>query len=85
MAGADEAFVYFNPHTVQHKKLEAITKEQVSEAFGTANVQVFDNSQELLQQLQGMNWNDTTLLMMTSGNFDGIKFEELSLLLGLNS
>lgn len=85
MAGADEAFVYFNPHTVQHKKLEAITKEQISEAFGTENVQVFDNSQELLQRLQGIQWNNTTLLMMTSGNFDGIKFEELALLLGLNS
>ena len=83
MEGADEAFVYFNPHTVQHKNLEAITKEQVFAAFGTSNVQVFDNSQELLQKLQGMNWNDTTLLMMTSGNFDGIKFEELAVLLGL--
>jgi UDP-N-acetylmuramate: L-alanyl-gamma-D-glutamyl-meso-diaminopimelate ligase len=85
MAGADEAFVYFNPHTVQHKKLEVITKEQVFEAFGTANVQVFDNSQHLLKRLQEINWNDTTLLMMTSGNFDGIRFEELPLLLGLNS
>ena len=83
MAGADEAFVYFNPHTVQHKKLEAITKEQVLAAFGTSNVRVFDNSQELLQKLQAMSWNDTTLLMMTSGNFDGIKFEELAGLLGL--
>jgi UDP-N-acetylmuramate: L-alanyl-gamma-D-glutamyl-meso-diaminopimelate ligase len=77
--------VYFNPHTVQHKKLEVITKEQVFEAFGTANVQVFDNSQHLLKRLQEINWNDTTLLMMTSGNFDGIRFEELPLLLGLNS
>jgi UDP-N-acetylmuramate: L-alanyl-gamma-D-glutamyl-meso-diaminopimelate ligase len=85
MAGADEAFVYFNPHTVQHKKLEAITKEQVLAAFGTSNVRVFDNSQELLQKLQAMSWNDTTLLMMTSGNFDGIKFEELALLLGLGA
>ena len=85
MAGADEAFVYFNPHTVQHKKLEAITKEQVLAAFGTSNVRVFDNSQVLIQKLQGMNWNDTTLLMMTSGNFDGIKFEELPVLLELSS
>jgi UDP-N-acetylmuramate: L-alanyl-gamma-D-glutamyl-meso-diaminopimelate ligase len=83
MLGADCAYVYFNPHTVQHKKLEAITKEQISDAFVTSNVQVFDDSQELLQQLQSMNWNDTTLLMMTSGNFDGLRFEELPALLGL--
>ena len=30
---ADEAFVYFNPHTIAHKKLDAISPEQVKKAF----------------------------------------------------
>jgi UDP-N-acetylmuramate: L-alanyl-gamma-D-glutamyl-meso-diaminopimelate ligase len=83
MLGADCAYVYFNPHTVEHKKLDSISCEQVKAAFGTDNVEVFNDSELLLRKLQAENWNDTTLLMMTSGNFDGLRFEELPALLGL--
>jgi UDP-N-acetylmuramate: L-alanyl-gamma-D-glutamyl-meso-diaminopimelate ligase len=83
MLGADCAYVYFNPHTVEHKKLDSISCEQVKAAFGTDNVEVFNDSDLLLRKLQAENWNDATLLMMTSGNFDGLRFEELPALLGL--
>ena len=33
MDAADLAIVYFNPHTIAHKKLEPITEQQVAEAF----------------------------------------------------
>src|ERR1035437_4321590 len=38
MALADEAIVYFNPHTIEHKKLKPITEEQVKQAFGGNNI-----------------------------------------------
>jgi UDP-N-acetylmuramate: L-alanyl-gamma-D-glutamyl-meso-diaminopimelate ligase len=83
MAVADKAFVYYNPHTVEHKKLESISPEQVMEAFGTGNVLVFNDSSLLLQALQAESLKNATLLMMTSGNFDGIRFEDLPQLLKL--
>ncbi len=77
MAAADEAYVYFNPHTIEHKKLKQITPEQVQAAFGTENVRVFTSSTELFDLLQSKQWNKANLLMMTSGNFDGMDFSLL--------
>ncbi|MCO4294119.1 Mur ligase family protein [Solitalea sp. MAHUQ-68] len=78
MAAADVALVYFNHHTIEHKKLEPITEEQVKDAFNSANVQVFTNSQKLEEYLLAQNWANTNLLLMSSGNFDGIDFKELA-------
>jgi UDP-N-acetylmuramate: L-alanyl-gamma-D-glutamyl-meso-diaminopimelate ligase len=74
---ADEAIVYFNPHTIEHKKLKPITEEQVRIAFGGNNIRVCTNSKELLDSLLKMNFENKNLLMMSSGNFDGIDFKEL--------
>jgi len=78
MENADEAYVYFNPHTIEHKKLKPISIEQVSKAFGGNNIKVFTDSAELKQLLQKESWSNKNLLMMTSGNFDGIDFKELA-------
>lgn len=80
---ADEAFVYFNPHTVEHKKLKPISKEQVSAAFGRSDLRVFNHSGLMLDALKQQSWNNANLLMMSSGNFDGIQIEDLPQLLHL--
>ena len=77
MDETDTAIVYFSPEAISHKKLDLITKEQVHTAFGRANLLVFTNSIELEKYLKSLNWNNKNLLMMSSGNFDGIKFGEL--------
>jgi UDP-N-acetylmuramate: L-alanyl-gamma-D-glutamyl-meso-diaminopimelate ligase len=77
MALADEACVYFNPHTIAHKKLKPITEEQVKQAFGGNNIKVYTDSKELLSDLLKKDFNAKNLLMMSSGNFDGIDFKEL--------
>lgn len=77
MSAADEAFVYFNPHTIEHKKLKAITSDQVRSAFGSDNVRVFTNAQDLMLELRSKNWIKSNLLMMTSGNFDGLDFNTI--------
>ncbi len=84
MAGADQAYVYFNPHTVAHKKLENISEAQIKQAFGTPNVEVFSSSASLLERLKSENYHNSVLLMMSSGNFDGLKYEELPSILGLS-
>ena len=78
MAEADQAFVYFNPHTIEHKKLPSISTQQVLNAFGTENVTVFTDSKKLLEALHTMNWKNSNLLLMTSGNFDGLDFVQLA-------
>lgn len=77
MALADEAIVYFNPHTIAHKKLKSISEEQITKAFGGNNLKIYTDSKILLGDLLKMNFENKNLLMMSSGNFDGIDFKEL--------
>jgi len=72
MEGADEAYVYFSPEVVQHKKLEPISAELVRESFASSNVRVFTNSNELTNHLRTLTWENANLLLMSSGNFDGV-------------
>lgn len=74
---ADEAIVYFNPHTIAHKKLKEITPEQVMKAFNRKDLQIFTSSEVLVKHLKSLAWSNTVLLMMSSGNFDGIDFNVL--------
>lgn len=76
MEQADQAIVYFSPSVVAHKKLEPITREQVKTAFG-GNVLVLTETQEVLDFLRAQTWKNAVLLMMSSGNFDGIDYEKL--------
>ena len=78
MAEADVAFVYFNPKVIEHKRLTPITAEEVRDAFGTKNVEVFTESEALQARLKGLEYKNTALLMMSSGTFDGINVKEFA-------
>jgi UDP-N-acetylmuramate: L-alanyl-gamma-D-glutamyl-meso-diaminopimelate ligase len=77
MSHADDAIVYFNPHTIEHKKLKPITIEQVKESFDDNKLKVFTESKQVTDYLKAIKWSGKNLLMMTSGNFDGIDFVKL--------
>ena len=76
MDQADEALVYFSPDVVLHKKLEPISIDQVKNAFG-GNVSVFNKTEDVLNFIREKNWKNKVLLMMSSGTFDGINYEDL--------
>ncbi len=76
MNTADEAIVYYNPHTIVHKKLKPISEEQVKDAFNNQNLKVYINSQELINYLENKSWNNSVLLLMSSGNFDGVNINK---------
>lgn len=78
MDAADEAYVYFNPHTIAHKKLPPISVEQVREAFARPDIKVSTDSTALMNELKSQQWNNSVLLFMTSGNFDGVDFLEIA-------
>ena len=78
MENADKAFVYFNPKVLEHKKLPPISAEEVRKAFATDNVEVFTDSQLLQARLRAHKYENTALLMMTSGNFNGVNIPEFA-------
>jgi UDP-N-acetylmuramate: L-alanyl-gamma-D-glutamyl-meso-diaminopimelate ligase len=78
MDAADEAIVYFNPHTIAHKKLKNISIEQVLQAFNRKDLKVFTESSAVINYLKQQTWHNKVLLMMSSGNFDGVDFSKLA-------
>lgn len=78
MAEADIAYVYFNPKVIAHKRLQTISPEDVKKAFGTENVQVFTDTEVLQQTLRSLKYDNTALLMMSSGTFDGIDIKSFA-------
>jgi len=79
MDEADIAIVYFNPHTIAHKRLPPITPEQVYSSFGRKDIIICTDSNEVIEVIKSQKWENRNLLMMSSGNFDGISFEKLAL------
>lgn len=75
---ADLPIVYFNPKTIEHKGLKEITKEQVFSAFDREDIIICNKSSEVIDYIRTIKWENTNLLMMSSGNFDGINFDELA-------
>jgi UDP-N-acetylmuramate: L-alanyl-gamma-D-glutamyl-meso-diaminopimelate ligase len=73
MDAADEAWVYFSPNAVAHKKLPALSKADVAAAFGPG-VRVFDSSESLQLALENPA-NIKAMALMSSGNFGGIDLE----------
>jgi UDP-N-acetylmuramate: L-alanyl-gamma-D-glutamyl-meso-diaminopimelate ligase len=76
MNAADEALVYFNPDVVKHKKLDPISIDDVAKGFG-GQVKVVNQTADVLQFIREKKWDNSVLLMMSSGTFDGINYSEL--------
>lgn len=76
MDAADNALVYFSPEVVSHKKLEPLSKEYVQDGFG-GDVLVVNKTEEVLDFIKSFDLSNAVLLMMSSGNFDGIDYDKL--------
>ncbi len=77
MDEADVRCVYFSQHALQLKKLPPLDPEEVRKAFG-GDVEVFTDSTAMIAKVKAMEWKNSNLLMMSSGNFDGIDFNQLA-------
>jgi UDP-N-acetylmuramate: L-alanyl-gamma-D-glutamyl-meso-diaminopimelate ligase len=74
---ATQAYVYFNPHAIELKKLVPLSKNDVERAFDGKNLSVFDNSAELFRHLKKQEYSFPVYLCMSSGDFDGYNFKKL--------
>ncbi|MBK5285528.1 MAG: peptidoglycan synthetase [Bacteroidia bacterium] len=79
MTSADVPIVYYNPHTLEHKKLEAIDEDIISKSFDDDRIKVFTDSTVMRNYLTKLEWEGSNLLMMSSGTFDGLSIEKLAL------
>jgi UDP-N-acetylmuramate: L-alanyl-gamma-D-glutamyl-meso-diaminopimelate ligase len=77
MDPADVAIVYFSPHALQLKRLPEITEIQVKEGFNKEGLEVFTDPEQLVKRLFRDQDPGTVLLMMSSGNYDGVDLKDL--------
>lgn len=75
---ADKAVVFYSPKAVAIKKLEKVNKEQIYNAFERKDLVVFTDPKEFSDYLMAQNLEKTALLLMSSGNYGGLNFEELT-------
>jgi len=72
MEKADEAIVFYSNHALELKRMPALSKEKVIEGFNKSDLLVMNDKNELWQWLQNQSYDHVNLLLMSSGNYDGL-------------
>ncbi len=73
---ADVAVVFYSPHAVEIKKLEKVTKQQIKDAFNRDDLIIYTNPEEFKTFLFSQNFENSALLLMSSGNYGGLDFNK---------
>lgn len=76
MNAADLAYVHFNTHVFEMKKMEVLSAEHVKSNFGDVSVET--DIDALWNALKSQSKTKTVFLMMSSGNFAGKDVGELA-------
>jgi len=74
---ADVAVVFYSPHAVEIKKLKEVTKEQIANAFERDDLIIYTNPEDFRNFLFSQDFNNKALLLMSSGNYGGLDFNEV--------
>ena len=79
--GADEAVVFYSPHAVKIKRLKEVSEEQIANAFNRDDLIIYTEPSAFKKYLFEKELKNTALLLMSSGNYGGLDFEEVKGLL----
>ncbi|CAL2056461.1 UDP-N-acetylmuramate--L-alanine ligase [Tenacibaculum sp. 190524A05c] len=74
---ADKAVVFYSPHAVQIKRLEEISERQIFDAFQREDLIVYTKPEDFKNFLFSEELNNSALLLMSSGNYGGLDFDEV--------
>lgn len=75
---ADVAVVFFSPHALALKKLPMLSPDDIVHSFAKKGLLVFSDADQFQQFLRGESWQNSNLLLMSSGNFDGMNVKEFA-------
>lgn len=74
---ADTAVVFYSPDAVKIKQLEEVTYEQIAQSFGREDLIIYTNPKDFKDYLFNLNLDNSALLLMSSGNYGGLNFDEV--------
>lgn len=67
---ADKALVYYSAHALALKRLPALDPETVKKGFASPGLTVMSSAQELTRWLEAQTYENSNLLLMSSGTYD---------------
>ena len=74
---ADEVVIYYSKKALEIKQMPSLSAEQIQEAFDREDLKVYTNAEDFKSFLKAKHYNNHVLLLMSSGNYGGLDFEEL--------
>ncbi len=77
---ADVAVVFYSPHAVEIKKLEEVSQEQIASAFERDDLIIYTNPEDFKNFIFSQNFDNKSLLLMSSGNYGGLDFDAVKAL-----
>ena len=72
MDPADESVVFYSAHALELKRMPPLDPNQVKSGFVTKGLKIIGSAQELSDWLRSRSYKNSNLLLMSSGNFDGL-------------
>lgn len=73
---ADVAVVFYSPKALEIKQLEVISENQIRNAFEREDLIVYTNPVEFREFVFNYQFENTVLLLMSSGNYGGLDFDK---------
>jgi UDP-N-acetylmuramate: L-alanyl-gamma-D-glutamyl-meso-diaminopimelate ligase len=75
---ADRAVVFYSKHALELKRLPPLPASAVTAGFGKPGLTVIQDKEELLAWLMLQSYKNVNLLLMSSGDYDGLDLTALS-------
>ena len=82
LQASDTAVVFYSPEALKIKRLEPISPSQIGEAFNREDMVIFTEPDRLREYLHNIQFENTVMLFMSSGNYGGLDLEVFKDLIG---
>ena len=74
---SDVAVVFYSPDAVKIKQLEEVSYNQIAQSFKRDDLIIYTNPDEFKEFLFNYDLDNSALLLMSSGNYGGLNFDEV--------
>lgn len=74
----DKAIIFYDPSVSEKKNMAPLQTDELKKAFNRTDIEVVQNPEQLNSLLQTQNWDNTNLLLMSSGNFHNMDLQSLA-------
>jgi UDP-N-acetylmuramate: L-alanyl-gamma-D-glutamyl-meso-diaminopimelate ligase len=78
---ADQAVVFYSPHSVEIKKLKSVSKEQIESAFKRNDLIIYTNTDDFKKFIISLDYDNKSVVLMSSGSYGGLDFDTIKKLI----